>query len=383
MAGRDNDAGVSVIVGTLLLILITVVAAAGLAIMVSQMQKDEMNRQSHLAAVKSEKVEITGINLDNDRNAWNQTPLNVPVEQPNDNWSSITLTLVNLNTEDAKVLGVAINDRYSRNITTIEDTPSETRHLYNISGNEYLTIPGTKSQKIRINFTDDFTSPQYVPADSQIRVRVMTSLYNTFERNFKPPNPVFETTVETEDLGVTQRDVIVLDGSRSTADNAVVSWDWTVLDRHNATLVNGDYWNDAANITTASGKVVRLNPRTPGPFSVRLRVTDETGMSRTSGPAEIPVNARFIPPSNLNAEFIAPPSSQVVASVRDINGNPLSGITINFMIGNNPYGNVTLDRYYNTTDSTGTTLANYTAGIGTVKILYGKLSPVEIPVRGP
>jgi hypothetical protein len=47
MAGTRNDEAVSVIVGTLLLILVTVIAAAGLAIMVSQLQKDEMDRQSH------------------------------------------------------------------------------------------------------------------------------------------------------------------------------------------------------------------------------------------------------------------------------------------------------------------------------------------------
>ena len=44
MIARTGDDGVSVIVGTLLLILITVTAAAGLAIMISQMQKDAMNR---------------------------------------------------------------------------------------------------------------------------------------------------------------------------------------------------------------------------------------------------------------------------------------------------------------------------------------------------
>jgi len=288
--------------------------------------------------------------------------------------------MVNLNTDDVKVMGVAINDRYSKNISVIEDTPAAPRHSYNISGREYLTIPGTKSRKVQINFTDDFPVTQYVPADNQIRVRIMTSLYNNFEKNYKRPNPVFETHIETEDLGVTQRDVIVLDGSRSTADNTVVQWDWIMLDRGKATALNGDYWNDAANITTESGKLVRLYPRTPGPFSVKLKVTDDTGLSQTSGSSEIPVNFRFIPPSNLNAVFITSPKPLVQASVKDINGNPLSGITVNFMIGNNPYGNLTLDRYYNITDASGITVVNCTAGLGTVKVMYGKFSPIEIAV---
>ncbi|MDP3563127.1 MAG: Ig-like domain-containing protein, partial [Methanoregula sp.] len=378
--GVQNEEGVSVIVGTLLLILITVIAAAGLAIMVSQMQKDEMNRQSHLAAVKNEKIEILNIGFANDRAAWNQTPLNIPTDQTWDNWSSITFTMANLNIEEVRVIGIAINDRYSANITTIEDTPAALRHLYNISGREYLNLQGTRSQRVQINFTDDFPATQYVPSGSQIRVRIMTSLYNNFEKNFKPPNPVFETHIETEDLGVTQRDVIVLDGSRSTADNTVVRWDWMVLDRANATLVNGDYWNDAANITTESGKLIRLNPKTPGPFSVKLKVTDDAGLAQISGAAEIPINSRFIPPSNLNAVFIPSPLSHVQASVKDINGNPLRALTVNFVVSNNPYGNLTLDRYYNTTDQSGTTFVNCTAGLGTVKVVYGKFTPIEIAV---
>jgi hypothetical protein len=375
MAGIQNESGVSVIVGTLLLILITVTAAAGLAIMVSQMQKDEMNRQSHLAAVKSENIEFFNIGLKNDRDAWNQSPFNVEENQSWNNWSSITLTLSNLNTEDVKVIGIAINDHYARNYSTVSDSPVPVRIPFNLSNQEYLTIPGTNSQKVQINFTNDFPAiPFTIPTDSQIRVRVMTSIYNTFEKTFKPPNPIFETNIETEDLGVTQRDVIVLDGSRSTADNSVVQWDWLILDRSNAAS-----WDDVANIinTSEKGKMVRFYPNSTGPLRVRLTVTDDVGMTRTSSPVDIPVNTRFVPPANLNAEYNAP---LIKVSVKDINGNPVSNITVNFLKGSDKYGNLTLDRYYNTTDLSGTTFANITEGQGTVKVIYGKLSPVEINV---
>jgi hypothetical protein len=81
----------------------------------------------------------------------------------------------------------------------------------------------------------------------------------------------------------------------------------------------------------------------------------------------------------LNAAFNTS-LSQVRASVKDINGNPLPGITVNFVIGNNPYGNLTLNRYYDNTDTSGAAYTNCTAGLGTVKIISGKLSPAEIPV---
>jgi hypothetical protein len=384
MAGIQNESGVSVIVGTLLLILITVTAAAGLAIMVSQMQKDEMNRQSHLAAVKSENIEIFNIGLKNDPDAWNQSPpYYVGKNQSWNNWSSITVTLSNLNTEDVKVIGIAINDRYTSGYSTVTDAPVPVPVAYNFSQQQYLTIPGTKSQKVQVNFTDDFPTPSLcISTDSQIRVRVMTSIYNTFEKTFIPPNPVFETHIETEDLGVTQRDVIVLDGSRSTADNSVVRWNWEVLDSSKAILVNGDYWNDVSNITNASGKLVRLNPASPGPFRARLTVIDDVGMSRSSSPVDIPVNSRFVPPANLNGNFTNTTRS-INADVKDVNGKPLSGITVNFMVVKNPDGNLTLDRYLSTTDATGSTFVTVTDGIrGTVEIIYGKLSPIDITV-GP
>jgi len=377
MPGFQNETAVSVIVGTLLLILITVIAAAGLAIMVSQMQKDEMNRQSHLTAVKNEQIQVLNLGLANDPAAWNQTPVLIPAEQSWSNWSSITLTMVNLNTDDVKIVGIAVNDHYARTFTTISDTPLPEHSQYNVSQNEYLTIPGTKSQKVQINFTDDFPATRYVVTGDQIKIKILTSLYNTFEKSFKPPNPVFEMNIETEDLGVTERDVLVLDGTKSTADNTVVQWDWSVLDRGNAVNVSGDIWNDQNNITTASGKTVRVTPKTPGPFSVKLKIKDDVGMTQTSGATEVPVNSRFSPPANLNAEFS---NQHVLVTIRDINGNLMPGITVNFVVGNNPYGNLTFDRYYNTTDTNGSTNTNWTGGIGTIKVVYGKLSAVEIPV---
>jgi hypothetical protein len=336
--------------------------------MVSQMQKDEMNRQSHLAAVKSEKIEILNIGLKNDRGVWNQSPFNITENQSWNNWSSITLTLSNLNTEDVKIIGIAINDRYTRNYSTVTDTPVEVSAPYNFSKQEYLTLQGTKSQKIRINFTNDFPFTQYIPTENQIHVRIMTSIYNTFEKTFKPPNPVFETHIETEDLGVTQRDVIMLDGSRSTADNAVVRWDWTIQDRNNTTMVIEN---------TTSGKVVRWNPLSSGPFRVWLTVTDDVGMTRTSTPVDIPANSHFTPPWSLNAVFDNP---MIKVSIKDINDNPLSNITVSFLKSNDKYGNLTLERYYSTTDSTGATFVNVTDGQGTVKVVYGKLPQPEINV---
>lgn len=356
MSGVRNDSGVSVIVGTLLLILITVTAAAGLAIMVSQMQKDEMNRQSHLSAVKNEKIEFLSIALENNRTVWNQTPFNVSTDQTWNNWSSVRLTLSNLNTDNVKVIGFAINDRYARNYSTVTDTPEPVLVSCNISNAEYLTIPGTRSQTVQINFTDDFPSPRYIPDGDQVTVRVMTSMYNVFEKTFKPPNPVFSTKIETEDLGIIERRVLVLDGSASTADYAIVDWNWTIDSAANTTPPGS--WPDTSNLTREykEGSTIRVNPSDQGPFHVRLKVTDSVGMSRTSDPVNIPADQNLVPVANVNPEadhIDISLGEMLTVHLRDINGRNVSGQTVNFAIGSNPYNTLSISPYFNITNSSG------------------------------
>ena len=139
-----NDQGVSVIIGTLLLILITVTAAAALGLMVSQMQKDAMNRQSHINAVNSENVQLVSVGFSNNVTFWSQPPYNI---SNSGNWSSVTLNLLNLNTDDVKIIGIAVNDQYAHNFTTLSDTPSQSPVPYNVSNQDTLLSLGRRVRK--------------------------------------------------------------------------------------------------------------------------------------------------------------------------------------------------------------------------------------------
>jgi hypothetical protein len=333
--------------------------------------------------VKGEKIEILNIGLKNDPGAWNQSPFNVTENQSWNNWSSITLTLSNLNTDEVRVIGIAINDRYTRNYSTITDTPLSVPVPYNVSNHEYLTLPGTKSQKVRINFTDDFPDPRYIADGEQVTIKVITSMYNVFEKTFKPPNPVFLTKIVTEDLGTIERRVIVLDGSASTADYAVVDWNWTV-DSGAYTYPSPGNWTDTSNLmrTHSQGSVVRINPSDKGPFRIRLKVTDNIGMSRTSEPVDIPADQNYVPVANVNPVviFSSVLNHDIVnVTLLDINGGPVPGKTVNFAIGSNPYNNLTFYPYYNVTDETGTATTSILNGTGTIKVIYGKFL-FEVPV---
>jgi len=366
MRRRTGEESVSVIVGTLLLILITVTAAAGLALMVSQIQKDEMNRQTHLNAVKNENVTILNVAFENNQTEWYGV-------QNSRNWSSVKLTLVNMNTDDVRVVGIAINDRYASNFTDKLRTDSSVSSRNVFSGN--LTIPATKSKDVYIDFVAnasddpsgliDYSQPQYFDVGNPQNIKVGTSLTNFFETTLKPPNALYKMSIESESLGTVQRDALNLDGAGSTADNSIVRWNWTIYDRSMPLdTISGNPLTNWTN-QTFSGKTVRITKlnNTPNYWGT-LTVTDSIGMSATSNYFSIPPDTQFNPPTRLqwdpipsaflvsgpdcpetgpgaiNASCILNPSFQWIrvinSTLYDLNNNPIQDTPIVFSIDNNP-----------------------------------------------
>ncbi len=402
MTRPHNDQGVSVIIGTLLLILITVTAAAALALMVSQMQKTEMTQQSHLAAVKAENVQFSSVSFQNDPNVWNQTPYPNNITNSG-NWSSVTLHLVNLNTEDVDIVAIAVsisgssNAQYVSNITVINATlngqPLQQTYNQSSLGTFNLDIPGTQSREIQINFTNGFpNSPLFISTQGQVKIVIMTSLNNFFEQTYKSPNPVVQSSIATENLGELQRDVLVLDGSQSTSDNTISAWSWNIEDA-SQTLPQGNC-NDINNFTSSipqQGKIIRYNPESDGPFCVNLTVADNTGMMATSNYISIPKDVQFSPPANIAISYNPPQSVSPAApnnpqfltiTIMNINGKPVEGAVVNYITEQSQqFGNLTLDNYVGTTDVNGVNSTNINCGIGTIKVDSGQLSPIEVAVR--
>jgi hypothetical protein len=378
MRRRTGEDSVSVIVGTLLLILITVTAAAGLALMVSQIQKDEMNRQSHLNAVKNENVNILNVAFENNQSEWELAGV-----KNSQNWSSVKLTLVNLNTDDVKILGIAINGHYALNFTDKSRTDSSVLSRTIFNSTNYLSIPATKSQDVYIDFVAnasddpsgfvDYSGAQYFGVRNSQNIRIGTSLTNFFEKTLKPPVPLSQIKIETDDLGTVKRDALVLDGSQSSADNTVVSWNWTVYDA--AFTVPQGNWSDDVNWSvhnqTYPGKIVRVNlPNNTPYYRVTLTVWDNIGMSATSDPIGIP-QGEFNPPTNLQLAINSPATQVVPASptvqynstysaqLLDINNHPVPNNVVSFIVDSNPntpQNCFSIDSMANVTDSNGVAL---------------------------
>jgi flagellin-like protein len=384
-----NDQGVSVIIGTLLLILITVTAAAALALMISQMQKTAMTQQEHIAEVKAENVQFSTVNFQNDPNAWNQT-LYPSYIVNSENWSSVTLHLVNLNTEGVGIVAIAIsssgsNAQYASNITLFNGTLNGQPQQQNINqstiGSFNLGIPGGQSREIQVNFTDPtfINSNTFIPTNAQVKIIVMTSLNNFFQQTYKPPNPIVQSSIASENLGVLSRDVLVLDGSQSTSDNTIDTWNWSIVDASNTGGNCGGTLTNPVNYTT--GKVTRFNPPTVGPFCVNLTITDDTGMMATSNYINIPADPQFSPPANLYAAFGTVVPDWVNVTVKDIHGIGLSNLPVNYIVEYNQFGDLTLSKYEGTTDLNGNDSVEVMNGNGTIKIVTGQLSPIELAVN--
>ena len=336
---RNDNRGVSVVVGALMLIRIVMTAASALALFVSEAQKEEMDRRSRIASVETEELTISYIDL-----ASNST-----------SWSSMNITILNLNVEDAYVTGVSVNDRYAINYTSEGE-------LHNLANR--LLIPAAGSKEVHLNFTSDFAAPFNISAEEPVTTRMITSLTNNFEQTFKPPVANVKTCIEMEDLGVADRAVLVLDGSDSFDDCSIMNWDWTI-------------WDAGNNESTHQGKITRVVFNSSGPFKVRLTVKDDTKMEGTSENITIPANPDFNPPTNLAASYSA---TTITANVTDSEGKPVNGIAVNFMVLYDRDGNLTLNPWSNITAGTGKVTTTVVNGNGTIRVLSGKLAPVDVAI---
>ena len=365
----DHEAGVSVIVGTLLLILITVTAAAGLAVMVSQLQKDEMNRQSHLAQVKDEQGKILSI-----QPVYNQTTGYI---------ETMNITILNLNTGDSMVNLVGIGDEsrevYPKNFSSDNETYNNTVARFE--------IPAARQGVISINFSENFDQQYNISRDSPLKVWVISSLYNTFTGNFKAPTAIARMKIETDDLGVTQRDVLVLDGSDSIDDGTIVNWNWTILDASGQ--VPPINWSNATPVFSEpghpyfTGKIARVSPPSQGPFRIVLAVTDDTGMQDQSDPIIIPFSPGFSPAAYLDARYESGggnSTAKINVTITDINGHGVGNSLVLFTVNS---GNLTLSPLQTLTDNTGNgySLVTSTNETGSVTVYSGKLAPRSVMVN--
>jgi|SRR5271157_49619 len=381
-----DDSGISEIVGALMLILIVVIAAAGLAMIVSQAQKDQANRQAQIDAVNNEKLKIVSM---------------IPYYNSTGILIYIDLNVQNLNIDSSKIVTATVNNIFVKNMT-IE--PSNIQYNYTNA----LPIPASGNLIIRINMSDNLVHVVDFDKSSSITVQLVTSYENYFSDTITSPTAVIKASIDTENIGVGQRDYILLDGSDSTSDGQITSWNWLITDGSrtrtwNSTNSSWDSdpgnWNDPMtgdfNYFNLNGKVVRFTPQSYGPFNISLNVTDSNGMSSRTVYEVIPASQNFDPPAYLTAKINGTNITDgvnITATITDSYNNPLQNIWVYFTIFVDNIGNLVLTPQMGMTDSNGTvktTISNGSisnpliingsgSGNYTVRVSSGSLIPVDI-----
>lgn len=142
-SGINDDHAVTVVFGTLMLILITITVASGIAVMVSTMQKDAMEREEYRVAVANEDIRIVSIEPE--------------VKANSSQWESAKLTLLNLNTEDSYIKAISLNNVYAANYMVYNDSNEIEKKgdlpvVY--SYNRMIKVPAQKTVSVCLNFSE-------------------------------------------------------------------------------------------------------------------------------------------------------------------------------------------------------------------------------------
>ncbi|HEC56471.1 MAG TPA: hypothetical protein ENI32_01080 [Candidatus Syntrophoarchaeum butanivorans] len=231
-------------------------------------------------------------------------------------------------------------------------------------------IPPQQSVPVKLNFLKSFGEPRKVQRGypHSLGVIAITGFGNNFARCFAPPVPIAHIGIASEDIGVTYRDILILDATDSyDPDGFITEYRWVI--------------NGSSNLYNRTGRKLRLGVNETGPFEIDLIVTDDTGMvsrlSQISGNITIAENRNFNPPVSLEAKYTKS-THNITAWVNDSWGNGLEGYPVraNVAANDNASKPVKLEKWSDVTDSNGmvTLPVDSGSGNGTVYISCDAIS---------
>ncbi len=310
---RGDERGVSVIIGAMMLILITVIAAASLALIVSEAQKQSADRQAHIDAVKNENLIITNIET------TTQDDPDDPVNNP-DVIKKLDITVQNMNTDSSRIFGIIVGNKYASHYRVIKENnvpPAETVD-YNIVNNRY-DIPASSTVVLRVYYypdagePDSFTAGTKLLVTDNIQIEIMTSYINIFNRTVKHPIASVKSTVQTQDLGSgVKRNYLYLDGTDSTSDGVIKEYKWTITNPSD----NG--YNDEK-----FGKNLNYFLHTNEEYHISLTVTDNNNLIDKSYNIIIPADKNYNPPAHINLVRDSQNANIIQVSVSNAEGDPI------------------------------------------------------------
>lgn len=363
---EDEDA-VSVIVGAMLLVLITVVAAASLAVIISDATKKQAERDALQRSVNNENLSIMSavfsyaLDIVEPEITNGSAPGIINGSSDKKHWDRINLTVMNMNAEDTNIMAVSVNNVYAMNYTSTDG-------YHNVSLSQRLWVPESKSKEIQINMSGNFTKKLNITTQEPVKIQLTSQYIKHYEKTFYPPVANAKVSIATQDLGPVQRDYLELDGSGSTDDEGIDQWIWII----------GDHVDESTiEYSILQGKNAEYISSHNGAKSVRLLVKDGHGMECYTQTKIIPASTRFNPPTYVYMKHL---DNNLTAVVTNAENKPVKGAVVNFIKVYDVYNNMTLDTWSGITDINGEVKTNITGGQGTIRVVSGKLDPIEWPV---
>ncbi|MCI4320134.1 MAG: hypothetical protein L3K23_08410 [Thermoplasmata archaeon] len=271
---RASARALSEIVGTLMLVLIVVVAATAFAAFVQAYQKQAQSEQAFSNEQHLESLRI--LNVIPTVNATNPSA-----------WESLNFTLASEYINSATITSVAVNSNPLAQYQVLRVDPST--GLYSLSwvrGNAtsaQLILAPREQVNLIVNLSKSPTTGSFyglnftLPTTSYIQLSLFTALQNKFNGLFLPPTALAIISTIVTFYNGTLQTVPVLDGSHSfqTGNASIVGWMWKV------------YEGFAPHAQFApTGEQVVAPSYFPGPpgshYNVTLNVTNNDGLTSTA-----------------------------------------------------------------------------------------------------
>ncbi len=256
---RRNARALSEIVGSLMLVLIVVVAATALAVFVQSYQKNLQAEQALAQAKSLESLKV--LRVDPAENATGGT------------WAMLNFTVASLYVNPSTVTEVTINTHPVRHDTALHlDLGAGNWTTEVVAGGGQLTLFPREQVYIQVdaqggNLTSFYSPSLRIPTSASISVQILTAYQNVFTGLFIPPTAIaLVQTLQTWNASsMSYNQTPLLDGSNSfqPGNGTIDAWSWFVV---------------PGNVTLYGEKQVArmLNPLTT--YTIRLTVTDTEGL---------------------------------------------------------------------------------------------------------
>ena len=446
----QGNRAISEVLGALLLMLVVVIVVATFAYFVSTLQSNSQNRSNYLSNIQNEKLQISNLQLSPNSpevqySVYNSTTnYNVKMQSYNSvvlldsngvshkyalthgyydsinfsasadifangtlafgygnctfrtaSWNYANLTIRNLNIQNSALSRVEVNGIW---LPYFNETNQNGVVIGDYAWNSApLQIPAKQSVFVNLNLTS-----YSIPKNDSLRITLLSSAGNYFSSFYGLPNAFIVQSVNVENSLISERDVPVFDGSRSTANQSsyIDAYIWRV-DLPNSSVGAWDgSWADTNHIATvfAYGQTLQYRPEAfftgsqivgqllniTGPFRVSLTVADSYGLLAVSQSLVFTNDPNIAPAGRLSAVEAAGTCDAgsgvpVVITINDVFGRPIPNAYVIITSSSSVTSNVTVSA----TDVSGQVPAcvvNSNSGAGIIEIQSGNLSPLYFTV---